>query len=252
MTAPVRWSNLRWMRQSPAHYRWHRDNPSPPTPAMRVGAYAHRLALGGSRPFATYDGIRRGKEWEAFKTLCGTQGMEIVSAAEAAAAEGCAEALRLHPVASKLLLEADSERPIRWSMAGRECSGTVDMIGVGWIVELKVTDANPNRLPWQAQKMGWLGQLAWYAEGYQQYTGCFQEHLYIIAVEPKPPHPVTVMFLTEAAREAGERLWNSLFNQLLVCEQTNEWPGYTSAVMPLDVPGEEDVTLTINGEEIEV
>lgn len=247
MTAPVRWSNLRWMRQSPAHYLHHLKNPSPPTAAMRIGAYAHRLALGGPRPFCTYDGIRRGKDWEAFKELAELDSLEIVSTAEAAAAEGCAEALRLHPIAGNMLDEARSEVPVAWTMAGRECRGTVDLIGRDWIAEVKVTDANPNRLPWQAQKMGWLGQLAWYAAGV---TPMESLSLYIIAVEPKPPHPVTVMCLTEAAREAGERLWNSLFNQLLVCEASDDWPAYTSAVLPLDVPGDEDVTLSIDGDEV--
>jgi len=250
MLSPVRWSNLKELRRSPAHYAYSLTAPRKETPAMRLGTAVHRLVLGGEA-LPVYDGTRRGKEWDAFKAQH-DDGATIITADEAETAQNIADAVMANEHAARVLT-GDHERRIQWEIAGRACVGTPDVIGVGFLSDLKTTvDSSPARLPFQARRMGYHAQLAWYRSGYGAFTGLDTSEfdLYVVAVESKPPHPVTVFQLTPSAIEMGERTWRSCFEQLLVCEASDSWPGYTSAIQPLDAI--EDFQLTVDGEEVEL
>jgi hypothetical protein len=230
---PVRWSNLKWMGRSPAHYRYHLDHPTEPSQAMRIGAVVHSLVLGGPRSFAEWDGkVRRGKEWEAFRA--DHVGEEIVSAREFQRARAIAAAVRSHPEAMRLLKGAQ-EMPLRWQIGGRECAGTLDVLGEGYVTELKVTnDASPHRLPGHAVRMGWHGQLAWYGNG-ADLNGYPVRAYHIVAIEPEPPYALCCYRLTDRAVEAGRTLFAAHLNRLAVYEDSDEWPAYGDAVQELDV-----------------
>ena len=246
---PVRWTNLKWMMLSPAHMKHYAEKPVALSTAMRVGAMTHSLVLGGSRTFAVYHGIRRGKEWEAFLASATENGDEVISENEAAVAKTCADALLADSLAVSLL-DGDREQTVKWVQNGILCQGTPDVVGPHGTVELKVTDMPPQRLPWHARRMGWLGQLAWYESGLD-----FKDvsvWLYIVTVSPKPPHLVTSYMLTDAAHEAGTRLAVSLWERFKTCHESGVWGGYGEGLQIIDAPDDEDVTLTIGGEEIEL
>ena len=86
---PVRFSNLRLMAKSPAHYRAALDGEREDTLAMRLGRLVHALVLGGD--YLVWDGTRRGKEWDRFAEE--NAGREIVTASELAQAEPVAAAV---------------------------------------------------------------------------------------------------------------------------------------------------------------
>jgi hypothetical protein len=48
----------------------------------------------------------------------------------------------------------------------------------------------------------------------------------------------------------GQRIWRSYFERLRVCEDSNVWPAYSDAVVPLEV--DREFSLHVGGEEIEV
>jgi len=72
----------------------------------------------------------------------------------------------------------------------------------------------------------------------------------LIAVEDKPPYVVTTYRLTPDAAEMGHRIWRAHFERLRVCEESNVWPAYSDAVVPLEV--DQEFTLHQGHEEIEV
>ena len=250
MLSPVRWSYLKEFRKSAAHYAYSLTAPRKESAAMRLGTAVHRLVLEGVM-LPVFDGTRRGKEWEAFKAN-EPDGSTILSKDESEAAFAIANSVEQNPHAARVL-KGDHERRIEWNLADRACAGTPDVIGTGFLTDLKITaDSSPQRFPFHARKMGWNAQLPWYRNGYGIFTGLDTTgfDLFIVAAESKPPYPVTVFQLTPSAIDMGERTWRSCFEQLLVCEASDSWPGYTSAIQPLDAI--EDFQLTVDGEEIDV
>lgn len=251
---PVRFSSLKHMSKSPAHYRHALISGVKETKAMRVGTLVHAETFDQDGP-VIYEGERRGNAWKAFKEE--NTGVEIVTRSEAdkAADVTCAlrEAILSHPTASGLLSGRIEER-IFWSIGGRACQGTPDVLGTdgvdAFITDLKTTaDANPAKFPWFAQRMGYVAQLAWYMDGVRAAGLGNPTRGFIVAVESKAPYVVSCFELTPEAIDMGRRQYRIWFEQLLVCEASNSWPGYCSAIVPLNAP-DEDLDLLIDGESI--
>ncbi len=246
--AALRWSALKQIGKSPAHYKYHLEHPIEETDAMRVGSRVHDLVLhGGRNTFATWrGGTRRGKQWDQFKI--DHSGQTLMTGDQEDRCHEIASAVLADPAASEVLFGCVTEQERFWSIAGRECRGTPDAIGPSIIADLKVTNSGaPERFKWHALRMGYLAQLAWYDYGLM---GGASSRLSLIAVEDKPPYVVTVYDLSAAAAEQGHRTWRSHFERLRVCEDSGVWPGYSEAVVTLDV--ESDFTLHIGGEEVEL
>jgi len=172
-------------------------------------------------------------------------------------------ALQSNSAAMELLAGKKQEK-LTWFMNDRQCSGIPDVYlpalkrwpdnSSGRVVELKsARSVNPDYFPYDSRKFGYHVQLSWYRNALatlglvEPNAGCF-----IVAVESSAPYPVTIFELTERALLEGEKLWRLWFERLLVCEASNTWPEYTQARVPLDVPDSESLTLTIEGEEVEV
>lgn len=253
MLAPVRFSTLKHMARSPAHYREALLTPRTPTAAMRIGIAAHAALFGAWKEAAVWRGGRRqGKEWETFRAA--HAGLEILSADEELQGQFIAAAVRANRDAATLIEAAEHhEREIDWQFSGRDCACRIDAYGVreGIVTELKTcADASPDRFPWQATRMGYLAQVAWQYDGLRAY-GVLIDTAYIIAAEQKPPYVVQVYEVTPASIDFGRRQYRLWFERLLVCEASGEWPGYVQSIVPLEPPNESgDLALTIGDEEV--
>lgn len=64
MSAPVHFSDLKVMAQSPKHYRARLSRPKGTTPAMMLGVAVDRLLFGGPE-LLVWDGERKGNAWDA-------------------------------------------------------------------------------------------------------------------------------------------------------------------------------------------
>ena len=241
---PVRFSNLRLMAKSPAHYRAALDGEREDTLAMRLGRLVHALVLGGD--YLVWDGTRRGKEWDRFAEE--NAGREIVTASELAQAEPVAAAVSASELAAPLL-DGAHEQTIEWEIGGRKCQGRLDVLNAAFITDLKsTTNAEPEWFSRHGAKMGYHAQLAWYADGAKAAGLVIAPRCYVVAVEMKPPHVVTCLELTPHALDMGRRAYRLWWERLMVCERSDYWPGYVEGIAPLDVP--EDETLWIDGEEV--
>jgi hypothetical protein len=237
------------MARSPAHYREALLHGVVETAAMRLGSLVHFLVLGGHRRFVRYDGQRRGKEWAAFEAEHAGPDVTILTATEWDPAEPMAEAVRNDPIAAPLL-SGLAEGTVRWKLSGRDCRGSPDIFGRVQ-VDLKTTpDASPGWFTRHAMKLGYCAQAAWYADGCEAAGLAKRERVSIIAVEKKPPYAPTVFDLSERALDLGRRTYRLLFERLLACEASDQWPAYAQGPLLLDPP--EDLTLQIEGEEIAV
>lgn len=244
---PVRHSRLKLIGRSPAHYRYGIEHGLEDTLPMRLGRAVHLLLLGGVPQLIVFQGAqRRGKAWDAFKELYpsssdGEQGYEILLEKELATAEAMASAVRLHPDAMRLL-EGEHELKLEWTLAGRKCTARLDVAGDGFVTDLKsAVDAKPERFQQVSIGMGYYSQLAWYLDGAAQVLAPRSfDRAFIVSVESKPPHVVTPYEISPNALEFGRKTARLWFEQLLVCEASDTWPGYLDGIGRLDVAMEED------------
>ena len=227
-TRPVHFSDLRAIGQSPAHYLDRLTRPREQTASMRFGTLVHALVLGGQATI--FSGERRGRAWAAF--LEAHQGEAIYTEDEHARAQLCASAVLASPVAAPWLV-GRRELHIEWTLDGRAVSSRLDVLGDGFVTELKT--AHTTR-PWEFGRvctgpMAYHAQLAFYAQAAQLPNA----ELYIVGVESSSPYAVTCYRLTPGAVDAGRKLIRSWWETLMVCERSGQWPGYAQSVLELDV-----------------
>lgn len=247
-TVPVRFSNLKKMALSPAHYLSAVQEERADTATFRKGRLVHALVLGGIEDFAVYDGKRQGKAW--FEFADDHADKDIVTMAEYERAVRCAASVMSNRDAMDMLA-GDHEVPVTWRNLGRECSSRIDNIGKTWVAELKTSRLSA---PWffsrSALRMHYHAQLAWYEDA-ACYMGRKVDTSCVVAVEPTPPYAVTTFQLTARASEEGRKICRAWLERLLACEQADEWPAYSQSTIDLDVPEmDEDFSLMIDGEEV--
>lgn len=234
------------MGKSPAHYLDAIQSPKPSSSSMGLGRLVHALAFGTPR-VVQYDGIRRGKAWQEFAGA--NEGAEIASPKEFALAKKLLSAIYASDDASRLMLGAH-EVEIAWTHNGRACLSHIDTLGEGWLSELKTCRSVREELfSRDCRVYGYHAQVAFYFDALAA-AGQPVDHAYIVAVESARPYLVQVFEIGPKALEAGRACYRSWLERLLVCEATNDWPGYRDGIVSLDdalelepelVFGEEDV-----------
>jgi hypothetical protein len=233
-TVPVRFSNLKRMAQSPLHYWDAVQSETESTPSMRIGTLAHSLLFPGSAKYLVWDSQRRGNDWKEFRA---NHSGPIFTKSEVDKAIPIAEAIAKHRDAAPLLV-GNCEKTINWSWNGRKCRSTPDVWSATHIPDVKTArTSKPDAFMRSASWMAYHAQLAFYdmAVGTHAKQLDRWRDLYIIAVESKRPYPVTVLKLTDRARQEGEKLCRLWFEQLLACEADNSWPGYAQSVVDFDI-----------------
>ena len=233
---PVRFSRLKLMGKSAAHYAHGYDTE---TSSMRKGSALHRYLLGDKSAVILYPGRRAGKKWEEFRDA--NEGADILIQSEFRDVQGMRMSIERHPRAMALLNGIREER-IEWDIAGRACAGTPDVVHLRpdgkVLVELKTSQsAAPDLFRWQAKRMAYHSQVAWYANGLETtlaYAPGPVLEQYIVVVESVAPYPVTVVRVTDKMRDKGMRQCRIWFERLLVCELSGHFPGYVEADVDWD------------------
>ena len=230
---PVRFSRLKLMAASPAHYH---ANLVKQTRCMERGSAADCLIL-GTRPVIAYPGkVRGGGEWEEFRDAPEHAGSLIVTRSELSEAQAIAAAVAASPRAMRVL-KGEHQKEIFWKFCGRECVSHLDVLGPkgAYVTELKVSQtSNPNRFRWHALKMMYHAQLGFYGQAAESLTGKEPRGYFIVCVEATAPHVVTVFRLTKKAVQLGRMACRAWFERLLQCEAQDFWPGYSQAIVDLD------------------
>lgn len=234
MTEPLHYSTLKLIGTSAHAYR-HRA----PTEALhlRKGSATHALTF-GDKNVAVYDGVRRGKEWDAFQVE--NRGSVLVNVKEHADAKIIADAVRNDPLVQELGLLSRAnviEKEILWKFHGREFSSTPDSHCPAFGMDLKTTrDAKPQWFTRDIMRYHYHVQAALYREAIEQVYGYRPQAMYCVAVESKPPYHVVVFKFTEALLELGARTAILWMEQLRQCESADHWPGYSQTIVDVDVP----------------
>jgi len=258
----VNWSRLKLLSRSPRHYRYGYEEASRDSAARRLGRLTHLLVLEPERAeeqVAVWRGpgtraTKAYKEWAAALP----PGVEEVTEAELAAAQGMADAVRAHPVAGVLLAHGEAEVALSWTedVDGQAvaCKGRVDWLvseatpeqaavlgvrpGDVILLDLKTCGSVAARevARYAASQMT-HGQLAHYAAGIAHHVGRAPAGVVMVSVETRAPHDVACDLLpTDEALYGGELLRMSLLRQLVACEAADHWPGVAPAMRTLTLP----------------
>lgn len=231
----LRYSLLKKMGTSPAHYRHAAMHDDDDSLSLRLGAVTHAMLF--ETPFSVWTGkARRGKEWDEFEKA--NDDRPIANVTEALSCRAIVDALRADPIASRLMFETGMihEQRIDWAWGGRAFRSTPDARGNGRIVDLKTTRcAEPGKFRWDAIRYSYHAQLALYQQAAMAGLGETIDELYIVAVESKAPYCVTTMRLTPQAVALGMQACIAWYERLRVCEECDAWPGYSQSIVDLDM-----------------
>ena len=250
--SPIRFSQLKWLARSPAHYRYYMVHPSEPSKSMRLGAAVDALVFGTQEVAPATCSSRRGKDWQQF--VADNPGRLLLTRPEFITAMDMADSLRSHNQAMEFLSGGHRQETLKWEISRRQCTGIPDRWCPEVLSDLKSgVTSDPLRVPWQVLKFAYHAQLDWYGNAITFHNrGRRPKRSVLVFVEQTPPHVVTIFEATEADLLKGRKLWRLWFERLLVCEANDSWPGYCEAVVPLDLPDSEGITLQVEGEEMEV
>ena len=234
----LHFSNLKHIGTSPAHYalscQEEREDPT----SFRIGRAIHALVLLGVVPIVYSGGVRRGKEWDAFKIqteLDGGSVEDILNDTEYNTAMGAYESILACPLAmEKLHLCQHREESVDFVRNGIPCTGRIDAWGDKTLVEIKTTACSkPKKFLYDASKFSYHAQLAWYdiALGTQYIPGATAwRDQYIIAVETSAPYCVTVVKLDDLRIDQGHTLVETWLSTLAECIESGFYPSYPDSL----------------------
>lgn len=243
---PVRFSRLKLMGKSAAHYAAGYGGE---TGEMRKGSALHAYLLGGSEKVVTFrDGVRNKKSAKWIDFQAEHAGKHILIPSELAKVEGMRRSVEKHQRAMDLLDDGVQEQSITWDLGGRGCLGTPDVVkpskGRKRLIELKSCDSSaPRFFRYKLERFGYHAQVAWYADGLDRclsYQPGPVDEVFIVAVESTVPYPVTVYRVCESMLKKGRRQWRSWFEALRVCEQSRCFPAYAEGDVDLEDEDEDE------------
>lgn len=230
-------SELFKISESPEKFKYYREHPEEPTPALVFGQLFHAMALQPEtvwEQFAVMPNVDRrtkvGKE--AFAEFeAQAKGKIIVSGDMFEQATAMCEALNKNEFVQKLF-KGEKEKPFFWvdEMTNEECKCRTDVLTeVGEnliIVDLKSTDnAETEAFMRSTIKYGYDLQSAMYSEGVKVNTG--KEPLFVfIAIEKKPPYAINILQADKLLVRRGYDLFRECLGVYHECKTTDNWWGY--------------------------
>lgn len=241
-TLPVRFTRLKALAQSGAHYLLAAQDEELDSIAIRMGAAFH-ASLFENRKVVPYRGRRAGKAWERFEQRHKDENSVILNEREYAIAMGMIGSMRRHDRAMQLLFDGTTrERTILWNRLDRKepCRATPDAYAPDRSVELKSTRCSePKWFAREAVRRFYHAQLSWYDDGLEVELGKRPADSFIVAVENAKPYIVTVFRLPAETREAAVKLCRTWWERLLAAEHHNYYGGYVECDVELELPGDE-------------
>ena len=243
-------SDLTLALRSPAHLRAAKDAPPRVTPAMKLGTAVHAAVLtpGLFDDEVAYapEGNRRTKagkeEYDAF--MEGAANKTVLPRSDKAAVDAIVEAVQASPAAQLLLSGPDRrEASYMWmdKQTGLPCRCRPDIYipDRKMIVDLKTTkDARPDAFGRAVFDHDYHVQAAYYLDGVNAALGDGAATSFVfLAVEKEPPYGVLVGALDAEDLERGRDAYRRGLNRIRWCSENDRWPGYSSKVHRLCLPG---------------
>lgn len=228
--------------KTPAHLRAYLDEPRPePSDAMEFGSALHSALLQPDtmskyaiRPEGLDMRTKTGKEWAEANS-----DRPVLTKPRAVIIERCVANCWAHPVAKRLLKDADFERSLFASDShGTLRKGRLDALPrAGNIIpDVKTcASAAPDDFEKSVADYRYMVQAAYYLD-LAELCGIERSHFLFICVEKTPPYAVAVHELDPMVIEYGRKLYQRDLTVYRQCVETGVWPGYPQTVQVIGVP----------------
>lgn len=251
-------SELWRIRESPEKFKYYRDNPPEPTPALVFGQLYHKLAL---QPETVFDEFAVAPEVDG-RTKYGKSilaafteeaaGKTVVTADMWDLAHGMCAALRADTFCRELL-SGEKETTYLWidEMTGVKCKCRCDITlfqknnDIPLVIDLKTTTcAKPNVFNKEIFKHGYHFQGAMYTEGVMKTLRLPERpEFHIIAQEKTPPYAINRTIIGEDAMRKGVECFREFISRYYECNETGYWYGYNG---PFGEPNETDALICMS------
>lgn len=239
----VNWSTLRHLAKSPLAYDHACSRPRTDSAAMRLGRATHMAVLEPERFRAecvVYDGVRRGKAWDAFAEEHAA--FEVLTEEEHAHSVCISLSVQSHPVARELLSLGRAEVTLVAELEGTPCKGRLDWLGRGSvIVDLKTTrsSCHPRSFARSALTYDYHGQAGFY-DALARACGLEPSAFVFVVAESVAPHEVAVYRVSADVMELGRDMVRSLLTRrAAVSDWTHEHLGTLELTFPLWAYGDD-------------
>jgi exodeoxyribonuclease VIII len=231
--------------QSAAHAKYKKDNPKPPTPALRYGHVLHTLALEPSTFKKRYlvapkclKNTKAGKD--IYKQWAkGLNGKEEVAASDYASMlklDGAIRSQKIH----RFIEQGESEICIVWidKKTGLLCKGRIDYVhrGQAVIIDLKSSlDATKEKFARDIWRYGYYQQAAFYCDGWRALTEDPPAYVFLV-YEKTPPFLIAARELAAKDIIAGRLSYREQLKKYAKCVRDDYWPGYSDNVEMISMP----------------
>lgn len=239
-------TEARLLLQSPAKYRWRKDNPPliDDSPKFDIGKAVHAKVLGAGADVVVVDADDwRTKAARDAREEARAAGKAPLLTREFEAVNAMSESVLAHPTARALLSQPGAAEvsaftevdavPVRARfdyLPTRSDKRTV-------AADLKTTvDASKRAFESSVARYEYAVQRGWYLDILQAITGETDAELVFIAVEKEPPYLVAVYQLPTVWAEKGHVMAARARALWAECTASAEWPGYPREVQLLDEP----------------
>jgi exodeoxyribonuclease VIII len=238
-------SGAKEILRSPAHFRYARENPRQPTPAMRFGTAVHAGILEPERfeadvvcaPAVNARTTAGREQRDAF--LAANAGRLVLAADDYDRARRCIEAVGRHPAAKALLTGAEVEVSIFW-LDGRHkapCKGRIDARNHGGLIDIKTTqDASPEEYSRTIASYGYHLQAAHYFSGCEHLLDATPQFFAHVVVETEAPHGVAVYAIPGNAIMAGAARMSEALRRYADARETGRWNSYPTTIESIQLP----------------
>ena len=240
----VNWSTLRWMAESPAHYRAKLNMQSRTTPALNFGTAVHMACLEPERYPSEVVCYRQSKtkgegarkNWAAFKKA--NEGKLILSGEEYDSIEKLMLSVCSHPVAKELLSRGEAEKVLEWRDPGTgvACKAKLDWVSDDVIVDLKTARCNEERrFGSTAARYLYHCQAAFYRHAVRCALGK-DLPVKLIVVEKEEPYDCSVFDVRGEDMDGAMDHIKQLLGRVLSCRTSGDWPGRSEQELTLMLP----------------
>lgn len=230
--------------QSPAHFKYSRENSKEQTPAMFTGTVVHSAILEPEKFLDTHIAMpecdRRTKVGKEFyeKFMIENADKIVMSNDLYHQAFGMIGSVTAHPTAAAILKKNHNELSFFGEIDGVKVRCRPDILRDGRLLaDLKTTDdASFRAFQRSVGNFKYHRQAAFYCDVITQITGETYDTFTIIAVEKSPPYAVQVFVLDEASIEKGREEYRRGLAVYRECLLTNKWPSYPIEAVPMSIP----------------
>ena len=234
-------SELWKMNESAEKFKWFKEHPLSPTPALLFGQMIHKLLLQPESfddEFVVAPNIDRrtkvGKEeYDSFLATVGDR--TVISQDDYNKALDMVSVIRSNPIANTLL-RGEKEVPYFWTDedTGEQCKCRVDCITntgerSAMIIDYKTTGNASTEIFSNKDvfRYGYHMQAAMYSEGVMHNIELTDRPTFVfIAQEKTAPSSVNVIAVPDDVMLAGLDKYRELLGRYLECRVLDVWPGY--------------------------